>query len=120
MEKTRVTKKENFTELLGIVTELGREDLVKFIEREIELVSKKRANKGLTANQKANLESVEVIFGVIAEADKPLSIAEITAGDERLSTFSNQKMSALLKKLVEAGRVVRVTEKGKAFFSVAE
>ena len=37
-----------------------------------------------------------------------------------MSVFSNQKLSALLKKLVDAGRVIKTVDKKKSYFSVAE
>ena len=119
MEK-RITKKDNYNELLGIVTELNRTDLVDFINHEIELLNKRASRTSLTKTQKENLELVEVIYETLVNLDKAVTIAEITEANEALSNLSNQKVSALLKKLVDAKRVVKVVEKGKTYFSVAE
>ena len=40
--------------------------------------------------------------------------------DERMAEYSNQKLSALLKKLVEAGKVTKVVDKKKSYFSLAD
>lgn len=123
MEKTRVTKRERFERLIGIVenaamSETEKEEMVEFLNHEIELATKKRA--GLTKVQKANEELIEVIYNAIAEAEDKISatdIFEIVKNDE---IKSPQKVSALVKKLVDAGRVARVEEKRKAYFTIAE
>ena len=46
-EIKKLTKKDYFKELKEIVTEIGRTDLVDFIDHEVELLSKKKF-KGCT------------------------------------------------------------------------
>ena len=118
MEKERkVTKKEMFGKLIEVVENAGVEDaveMVAFLNHEIELVSKKRA--GQTKTQKANEGLIEVIYEAIANADNPMTVTEIyevVKGDE---ITSPQKVSALVKKLRDAGRVTRVEEGRKAYF----
>ena len=121
MEKTRVTKKERFERLIGIVEGAGVQDveeLVEFLNHEIELVSKKRT--GLTKTQKANEGLVEVIYNAIAEADGKVTITEIFEAVKNDEIKSAQKVSALVKKLVDAGKVVRTEEKRKAYFAIGE
>ncbi len=119
MEK-RITKKDNYMQILDIVSELGREDLVDFVNHEIELLDRRASRNTLTKTQKENLELVENVYNVLVNIAKPVTIAEIQEADETMQTFSNQKISALLKKLVDAKRVVKVNEKGKSYFSIAE
>lgn len=117
MEKTRVTKRDYFGVLRGLVegAELENKDAVlEFIDHEVELLGKKR--KTQTATQKANEGLVEDIFNYLVEIGKPVTASELIA--EAKLEFSNQKVSALLKKLVDAGRVTKVTEKKKSYFSV--
>ena len=66
-----------------------------------------------------NLELVEVIYNTLVDVAKAVTIAEIQEANATLAELSNQKVSALLKKLVDAERVVKVVEKGKAYFSIA-
>jgi hypothetical protein len=117
MEK-RVTKKERYTELLDIVTELNRTELVEFVEHELELLNKRASHNTLTKTQKENLELVEVIYNALVELAKPVTISELIESNDAISQLSNQKVSALTKKLVDSERVVKVTEKGKSYFSV--
>ena len=97
MEKVKkVTKKERFEMIKEIVLNANVEDkneMIEFINREIELLNKKRTSGSKTAKQKENDE-----FGAL----------------------SNQKVSALMKMLKSAGKVVRVDDKKKAYFSIAE
>lgn len=112
MENKRVTKKEYFEILRGIVE--GNDELVAFIDHEVKLLSKKS-----NVRTKAQIENdaiVEDIFNYLAEIGRPVTVTELIA--EAHLEFTNQKVSALLKKLVDAGRVVKVTDKKKSYFSV--
>ena len=119
MEK-RITKRDNYTEILAIVTELGRTDLVDFVNHELELLANRANRNTLTKTQKENLELVEVIFNTLVELAKPATIADLQEANATITELSNQKVSALLKKLVDSNRVVKVVEKGKSYFSIAE
>ena len=53
-ETKKITKKDNFNEIIKVATELGRTDLVEFATKEIALLEKKSANKAPTKTQVAN------------------------------------------------------------------
>ena len=118
MEK-KVTKKDRFSRIYAIVEESNASDKVEllgFIDHEVELLEKKSSKVTLTATQKANLEVIEVIKEVLA--DKPNSTVSELIKDERLSTYTNQKISALLKKLIDGGEVVKSTDKKVSRFAL--
>ena len=118
MEK-KVTKKDRFSRIYTIVEESNASDKVEllgFIDHEVELLEKKSSKVTLTATQKANLEVIEVIKEVLE--DKPNSTVSELIKDERLSTYTNQKISALLKKLIDSGEVVKSTDKKVSRFSL--
>ena len=118
MEK-KVTKKEMFAKLYALVensTADNKTDLLGFIDHEVELLEKKSSKVTLTATQKANLEVKEVIKEVLA--DKPNSTISELNKDERLSMYTNQKTSALVKQLVDGGEVVKSTDKKVSRFSL--
>ena len=120
MNNKKVTKKEMFGRLIEIVEGANVQDvetIVEFLNHEIELVSKKR--NGQTKVQKANEGLIEVIYNAIAEAEKPVTVTGIYEMVKSDEITSPQKESALVKKLVDAERVVRTEEKKKAYFSVA-
>ena len=127
MERTKdtMTKKERFEVLKKVATSevtLGADEAaeyVAFLDRQIELASKKR--NGETKAQKANKELAEIVFDKVAEMGKPVSVTELfeaLKSDERFT--SAPKVTALLTALRKAERVVRTEEKGKAFYSIAE
>jgi len=109
------TQKDFFMEIIALAQENGRNDIVAFAEDRIEKLGNK-GNKKPTKVQVENEAIKDTIVTVLAELDNPTSATAI-ATDARVNV-SNQKVSALLKQLVDAGRVVRTEEKGKAFFSV--
>ena len=120
MEK-KMTKKEMFGRLIEIVEGANIEDtdaVVEFLNHEIELVSKKR--NGQTKTQKENEKLVEVVFEGIANAGHPVTVTELFKAVESDEIKSAQKVSALVKKLVDAERVIRTEDKKKAYFSIAE
>lgn len=118
MEK-KLTKKEMFTNLYALVENSNADnkaDLLGFIDHEVELLEKKSSKVTLTATQKANLEVLEVIKEVLAEKSNS-TVSELIK-DERLSAYTNQKISALLKKLIDGGEVVKSTDKKVSRFSL--
>ena len=108
----RKTKKDYFNELKEIVADNA--ELVAFLDRQIELASKKRTVP--TKVQKENAETVERIYDYLAKQDAPVAIDAIVTEFEWTTT---QKASALLKKLVDDGRVVKVKEGKKVAYQVA-
>lgn len=122
MEK-KITKKDKYNRVYAIVEQSNatdKADLLGFIDHEVELLEKKSSKTTLTANQKANLEIIEVIKAVLA--DKPNSTVSELIKDERLSAYTNQKISALLTKLGDDGtkEVVKITDKKVSRFSLRE
>lgn len=120
MSEKRVTKKERFGEILGILEGMeGTEALVEFVNKEIETLGKRKSAK--TATQKENEVLVEKLFDILvknAEAMTATQVLEAAQAEGVEGVNTNQKVSALLKKLVDAGRVVKVMDKKKAYFSV--
>lgn len=112
------TKKEMFSLIATINAD--NDEIVSFCEHEIELLDARKTSskKSLTANQKANLEIKDTILAVLAETAEPLTITAMLS-NEKLSNFTCQKLSALLKQLVDEHTVVKTMEKKKAFFALA-
>ena len=122
MEKTKkMTKRDYFSKLIEIVENANVDnstEIIDFLNHEIELSKKKSSVK--TKTQKENEVLMEVIFNVLVEVGKPMTVSELMSANEEIGATSNQKVSALLKKLKEDERVVRVEDKKKAYFSIAE
>ena len=116
----KVTKKDLFNEVIALATENGRQDLIDFANHEIELLENKAGRTTLTATQKENENIKETILKELTRIDKAVTISDLQAQSQDLKDFSNQKLSALLKQLVDTKAVVKVTDKKKSYFSVAD
>ena len=93
------------------------EDEVKFIDHEIDLLAKKNsAEKKPTAQQVANdgIKSA-IIEGM--ESAKAYTITDIIKSVPACADLTNQRVSALMRQLVESGAVVRTEDKRKAYFT---
>jgi hypothetical protein len=114
----KMTKRDYFTAILEKYPLTADEKA--FVEHELELLAKKNASdKKPTAQQTAN-EAIKTVildgmtsgrFYTVTEIQK-----EILKGEE----LSNQKVSALIRQLKDAGLVVKTEDKRKSYFSLAE
>ena len=88
-----------------------------FIEHELELLDRKNsADKKPTAQQVAN----ESIKADILAKMVPNQLYTATEIQKLCGIESNQKTSALLTQLKNAGLVVKTEDKRKSYFSIAE
>ena len=81
-------------------------------------LAKRGSAKTPTKTQKANEGVKAIIAEVLAETGKKMTVTEMLA-NERLGGYTNQKISALLRQMVEAKAVVKTIEGKKAYFMVA-
>lgn len=118
-EIKKMTKKDYFKELKEIVMELGRMDLVEFITHEEELLNKKSSKNTPTKTQVENEFIKEKVVATLVELNKFVTISELQGANPELADYSNQKISALLKQLVEDNKVLRQVDKKKAYFKAS-
>jgi hypothetical protein len=110
------TQKDFFNEIIEVLNEVGRDDLVEFCEDRIEKLSRKSSNKKPTKTQIENEGIKDTVLEVLADLDNAVTTSAL-ATDPRISV-STQKLSPILKALVAEGRVIRSEEKGRAVFSL--
>ena len=93
-------------------------DEVKFIDHELELLSKKNsAEKKPTAQQVANAGiATAIVEGM--EPNRLYTVTEIIKSIPECADLTNQRVSALLRQLVDGGKVKRTEDKRKAYFSL--
>ena len=109
------TKRDNFNEILRQY-DLTPEHRA-FIEHELELLDRKNsADKKPTAQQVAN----ESIKADILAKMVPNQLYTATEVQKLCGIESNQKASALLTQLKNAGLVIKTEDKRKSYFSIAE
>ena len=111
----KMTKKDYYKLLKEKVA--NDTELVAFIDHEIELLTKKNsAKKKPTKNQVENVAIKETILNALTET--PTTISDLMANCVELKGLTNQRVSALITQLVNDNKVVRTTEKRKAYFSI--
>ncbi len=111
------TKREFFGEIREIVK--GNAELVAFIDHELELLDKKTSAKNTKVNPE-QVELMEKIVNALNEIGKSVTISELQKENTEMAEYSNQKLSAMLKKLVDNKQVTKVVDKKKSYFMVAE
>lgn len=83
------------------------------------ITKKNSADRKPTATQKANAElKVAILDGM--ESGKAYTITDLMKSVDALAELSNQRVSALVRQLVEAGSVTREEVKRKAYFTKVE
>lgn len=118
MTNKKMTKRDYFNALLNIADVKANAEMVAFIEHELELLAKKNSSeKKPTAVQVANNGIKEVILEVLADTNG-MTISEMQKANDELGELSNQRISALVRQLVEDGKVERFEEKRKAYFKL--
>lgn len=113
----KVTKKDRFNQLLAIEEVKGNQDLVDFINHEIELLTRKNSSeKKPTAAQLENEKTAEVVLATLVENGNGMTVTEIIKANKDLSEFTNQKITAILRSLISADKVERIEDKRKTLF----
>lgn len=131
MATIKTTKKDNYNALLALIAEVqptNATQLTEFINHEIELIERKAAKASGTVSKtaQANEASMGRILAILADCETAVTISEFmekTQGqflDNEGKPFSNQKFSALFKKLHDSGLVEKTIIKKKSYFSIVE
>ena len=133
MAEKKLTKKDMFNrviELAEVAIELELDldfdatEVIDFAEHEIEMLNKKSSSKSKKETEKEKVD--EVLMSIIAETlvgVKGMTASEILKANSSKPEFedvSNQKVSALLKKMCERDIVDKFTEKRKSHFYLVE
>lgn len=120
MENKKMTKKETINLLIDVL--MGNKEVediqifVDFLTHERELLEKKSSNSGQTKTQKENETIKEKIVDTLKVLDTYATITDIQNANAELGAYSNQKISALLKQLVDSKEVDKMIDKKKAYF----
>ena len=115
----KITKREVIGMMMNEEVVKANPTYVAYLENELALLNKKAQNKKATKTQEQNVGIKATILKVLATIGNG-TVTDIQNGNEELSALSNQKVSALVRQLVESGEVVKTTDKKKSIFSLAE
>lgn len=113
----KITKAQKYAMLRAIPAVAENAMLVEFIDHEVELLSKKNsAEKKPTAQQTAN-EGIKTAILNGMESGKAYTITDLIKSVPECADLTNQRVSALMRQMVESGAVVRTEDKRKAYFT---
>lgn len=117
---SKITKKEMFAMVAEVVENSNVEnkmEMINFLNHEVELLNKKKSTP--TKNQKENEVLLDALEEALTEFTEPITITDfMKVSTHEVATLSNQKISSLLKKLIDKGTVVRTEVKKRAYFSL--
>ena len=119
---TKITKRDNFTSIIAVLKDAGKNDLVAVMEHEIELLDKKSANRSSkpTVRQAENAEIKSAIVESL-ESGKAYRCAEIKAMIPALAEGEGtQRTARLCNDLVSEGQLVKSIDKKVVYFALAE
>ena len=110
-----MTKKEMFTAIKATLTDAEQ---IAFIDHEIELLSRKRTSVNSKAKAEAEARA-ERVYNALTQKEEPVTISEFLklTADEEVAGYTNQRVSALFRKLGD--KVVKEMRGKKAYFTVA-
>ena len=111
------TKRDLFLEVREVVA--GNEELVAFVDHELELLNKKASTKSTKVNEE-QVALMEKIVNALNEIGRSVTITELQKENAEMAGYSNQKLSAMLKKLVDNKQVTKMVDKKKSYFTTAE
>ena len=115
----KITKREVIGMMMNEEVVKANPIYVAYLENELALLDKKAQNKKATKTQEQNVGIKATILEVLTTIGSG-TVTDIQNGNEELSALSNQKVSALVRQLVESGDVVKTTDKKKSIFSLAK
>lgn len=119
MENKTATKKKTlknyYEEIIEMATALDNKEIVDFCKDRIEKLDHKNGKKKMTKTQEENEVLKETLLLAITEEPQTITeLQEITG----LQDLSNQKVTALLRQLIEAEKIEREVIKRKAHFKL--
>ena len=115
----KMTKRDYFNSLLSLDEVQSNAALVDFINHELDLLAKKNsAERKPTAVQVANEGIKTAILSALSKT--PVTISELQKSAPELAELTNQRISALVRQLVNDGKVVRSEDKRKAYFALVK
>lgn len=112
-----MTKREMFATIATINADNA--EIVEFCKHQIDLLDARKGSKTPTKTQKANEGIMDAIEDALRAVDGGVTVTDLIASSDLLRGYTNQKVSALLRKMVEAGRATKTLRGKKAYFAVA-
>ena len=111
------TKREGFSKIAAILANAGEPELEQFVQHEMELLAKKSSKK-VNPDMEKNLVKV---YGYVKALNAPVTVKDIiTAYNCNPVEMSSARMTNLLMKLCDEGKVTREKVKGAYRYSITD
>ena len=128
MENKKRTRKVILGEILNLAQVQANEEYTNELNKIIAQLEKKNTKGGVTKTQKENEIVANMLVDELEKVGKPITITDLMNTSEVIKDYrlengnalSNQKISAIFKQLVENKTLVKVIDKKKSYFSIAE
>ena len=78
-----------------------------------------KADKEKSAEHKAIADEIVLILSTEETVTHGMTVSEMQKASEMLAKYSNQKISAILRKMIDNGTVAKTVDKKKSYFSLA-
>lgn len=114
---TKMTYVSALEVAINSVSEVAVKEKLEALKASIE--KKNGAERKMTATQKENAD-IKVKIAEAMESGKAYTITEMMKSIEALKDLSNQRVSAIVRQMVESGTVTREEIKRKAYFTKVE
>ena len=124
MAEKKITKKMVVEMMLADEKIVANEVFKAYLENELELLKKKSENKKATKNQEANVaiktDMLEVMAHMAPSTATEIMNAVKSVDTEKYATLTNQRVSALLRQLIEDNKVVKSVDKKVSKFALVD
>ena len=78
-----------------------------------------KADKEKSAEHKAIADEIILVLSTEETVTNGMTVSEMQKASDKLAEYSNQKISAILRKMVDSGTIVKTVDKKKSYFSIA-
>ena len=78
-----------------------------------------KADKEKSAEHKAIADEIILVLSTEENVTNGMTVSEMKKASDKLAEYSNQKISAILRKMVESKAIVKTVDKKKSYFSIA-
>lgn len=121
MATVKVTQKDMFNAVINFIngeeTNFSTDEMVDFLKGRIAVLDKKSANRKTKVNE-SDEELKTITLEAMASIGKPATVTTIMQNGEYPEGTSNQKVSAILRKLIADEVVLREKDKKNTLFSL--
>ena len=118
----KITKRDRYNALLRIPAVANDPEMVEFIEHEIDLLNRKNTTKDgekrLTKTQTENAKVAEEILSYM-EINHLYAPADLIKLVPACAEYSVPKVSAVVRPLVDEGKIEKVNDKRKVYYKLA-